>query len=232
MENGGRATISSSKAQRVKDAVARLEAAYPSAAAEGRVHGHAANMGNEDTLESEIEQLFEKTTKEARLDHVVFTAGDPLAIVPIQEVSFQQLKQLGMVRFFAPTLVAKTAMKYLEKSNTSSITLTTGSSSEKPIPGWSTIEGYMTGLQGLTKGLALDLKPIRVNIVSPGAVDTELWAPMSEEQKQKTFKEFSSKMTTGAVAQVVDVAEAYLYAMKDRNLSGSMISTNGGALVM
>lgn len=82
------------------------------------------------------------------------------------------------------------------------------------------------------RGLALDLKPIRVNLVSPGVVDTDLWAGMSQEQKEGMFKTFEEKLATGKVGQVEDVAEAFLYAMKDKNLTGSLISTNGGGLLM
>lgn len=227
LENGGRVTLSSSNPSRVQDAVARLQKSYPSAAK--RVEGHAANLGDEATLEDNIKGLFEKTGK---LNHVVFTAGDALATISIHDATMAQIKQAGMVRFFAPILVAKYAAKYLENSNASSITFTTGSVSERPIPGWSVVNGYATGIQGTTRALALDLKPIRVNVVSPGAVDTELWAGLPADTKEAMFAEYAKKMTTGTVGQVVDVAETYLYAMKDRNLSGSMISTNGGALLM
>lgn len=220
-------TLSSSNPSRVQDAVARLQKSYPSAAT--RVEGHAANLADEATLEDNIKGLFEKAGK---LNHVVFTAGDALATISIHDATLPQIKQAGMVRFFAPILVAKYAAKYLENSNASSITFTTGSVSERPIPGWSVVNGYATGIQGTTRALALDLKPIRVNVVSPGVVDTELWAGVPADAKEGMFAEYAKKMTTGAVGQVVDVTESYLYAMKDRNLSGSMISTNGGALLM
>ena len=51
----------------------------------------------------------------------------------------------------------------------------------------------------MTRNLALDLKPIRVNLVSPGAIDTELWKHMSEEQKGKMFTGISAKVPTGKV---------------------------------
>ena len=55
---------------------------------------------------------------------------------------------------------------------------------------------------------------------------------MSEEQKLKAFEEAEKKMPTGKVPDAGDIAESYLYAMKDRNLTGAMISTNGGQLLM
>lgn len=58
---------------------------------------------------------------------------------------------------------------------------------------------YAAGLHGMTRNLALDLKPIRVNLVSPGVIDTEIWAHMSAEQKGKMFKWISSTVPTGKV---------------------------------
>lgn len=75
------------------------------------------------------------------------------------------------------------------------------------------------------------MKPIRVNAVSPGAVDTTLWE-MPDQEKQEAFRKWETKMTTGRMGQVEDVAEAYLYCMKDGSLTRGIISTNGGALLI
>ncbi|KAG9551441.1 NAD(P)-binding protein, partial [Aureobasidium melanogenum] len=227
LENGASVIISSSNESRVQEAVSKLQKSYPSAAK--RVEGYAANMGDQASLESNVEQLFQKAGK---LNHVVFTAGDSLAMMALEDATLDKTIQAGMVRYFAPLMVAKHAAKVLDKSPTSSITLTTGSVSEKPMPNWSVINGFATAIQGTTRGLALDLKPIRVNLVSPGAVETPLWNGIPEEQRKQTFEAFGKKMATGKIGQVEDVAEAFLYAMKDKNLTGSMISTNGGALIM
>ena len=84
----------------------------------------------------------------------------------------------------------------------------------------------------MARGLALDLKPVRVNVVSPGAVDTELWKGMTEEAKGEMFKAIGEKVPTGRVGRVEDVAEAFLYCMRDGNVTGSMVSSNGGALLV
>ena len=180
VENGSVVTVSSSNATRVQETVEKLKKSYPSASS--RISGHACNLGDEATLEDNVKALFEKVGK---LDHVVFTAGDSLAQMELATVDMEKMKKAGMVRFFAPLMVAKYAAKYLSEGPNSSIVLTTGAVSERPISGWSVIGSFATGLQGMTRGLALDLKPIRVNLVSPGAVKTELWRDMSEEQQSQ-----------------------------------------------
>jgi NAD(P)-dependent dehydrogenase (short-subunit alcohol dehydrogenase family) len=80
--------------------------------------------------------------------------------------------------------------------------------------------------------LALDLKPLRVNLISPGAVETELWDGLEEGKRKEMMKGFEEKMATGKVGQPEDVAESYLYCMRDGNVTGSVISTNGGHLIM
>ncbi|KAK3715120.1 hypothetical protein LTR37_007330 [Vermiconidia calcicola] len=228
VENGVHVTVSSSNQSRVEQTISRLQKAYPSA--ESRVSGHACNLGDEDTLESNIVDLLEKVGK---VDHIIYTAGDALASMKLSEVDMTKIKQAGMVRFFSPMLFGKHASKYLTGGPKSSFTITTGAVSEHPIPDWTVVGSYATGLQGMTRQLALDLKPIRVNLVSPGAVDTELWTNtgMSEEQKQSLLEGMKEKLTTGRVPGPENIAEAYLYLLKDENITGSMISTNGGHLI-
>lgn len=113
----------------------------------------------------------------------------------------------------------------------SAIILTTGAVSERPISNWTVVCSYATGLQGMTRNMALDLQPLRVNLVSPGAVDTELWAGMSDEQKKAMFEELEKKTPVGKVGTVEDVTEAFLYLMRDHNITGAMISTSGGHLL-
>jgi NAD(P)-dependent dehydrogenase (short-subunit alcohol dehydrogenase family) len=63
------------------------------------------------------------------------------------------------------------------------------------------VASYAAGLHGMTRNLALDLKPIRVNLVSPGAVDTELWKDFTQEQKKGFFKSISERVPTGRIGK-------------------------------
>ncbi|KAM0718606.1 hypothetical protein Q7P37_005676 [Cladosporium fusiforme] len=107
LESGATVIISSSNPDRVATAVSRLQTAYPSAKA--RITGHACDLSQETTLESNLTALLNKTTSygSAPLDHAIHTAGDALALVKLADVDFPAIKKAGMLRFFAPMLLAK-----------------------------------------------------------------------------------------------------------------------------
>ena len=227
IEYGASVIISSSQQTRIDSAVEQIHKAYPSA--KGRVSGFACDLSS-PSVEANIETLFSRCG--GKLDHVVFTAGESLAVMPLEQATLDAMQKAGNVRFFAPLLVAKHAKTHLKPGPASSITLTTGSVSDKPRPNWSVIASYATGLHGMTRNLALDLAPIRVNLISPGAVLTPLWDGMPKEQKEAAMDRFKKESTTGEIGRPEDVAEAYLYVMRDRNCSGSVIDTNGGGLLV
>lgn len=162
--------------------------------------------------------------------------------------------------------MAKVGSKFLTSGPQSSIVLTTGSVAEHPVPNWPVMASYCAGLHGMTRNLAIDLKPIRVNcklnfrdpsfpdtdiswvltlsflfrpkltssikVVSPGAVDTELWKDLTSKAKDEMFKIIGEKVPTGRVGRSEDVAEAYLWLMKYSNVTGTIASSDsGGKLV-
>jgi len=83
----------------------------------------------------------------------------------------------------------------------------------------------------MVRGLAVDLKPVRVNLVSPGAVETELWDSLPKEAREGYFKTVGAKLLTGGIGMPEDVAECYLWLMKDKNVTGTVVQTDGGALL-
>ncbi|RAL68618.1 hypothetical protein DID88_007331 [Monilinia fructigena] len=132
------------------------------------------------------------------------------------------IKQAGQVWFFAPLLVAKVGSRYLSAGPQASITLTTGVTADKPYEGWIVVTSFAAGLHGMARGLAVDLAPVRVNVVSPGAVKTELWGGMEEEERAAVFKAVEEKVLTKHVAGPEEVAESYLWLMKDSNVTGTV----------
>ena len=230
--NVSRIILSSLRQTKIDAAIDRLKTTYPDT--KTVICGYNCDLGNETNLESNIQRLFSQI--DVKLDHIVFTAGDALRGTPLSQLDLPELEQAGVVRFFAPFFVAKHGVGHLNPGPDSSITLTTGAAADKPLTGMVAIAAYSAGLHGLTRALALDLKPVRVNLVSPSAVDTELWdtalGPDSHERKMAMFKHHESTVATGRVGQVEDVVESFLYAMKDRNTTGTVIRTDGGYPLM
>ncbi|KAI4157665.1 MAG: hypothetical protein L6R39_000615 [Caloplaca ligustica] len=173
LEHGAHVIISSSQESRVQSSISKLLASY--ASAKDRLTGHVCDLLS-TTMEDNIKALFSKA---GQLDHIVLTAGDKIAIMPLQDTTFENIQKAGMVRFVAPLLIAKHGSKNLSAGPGSSISFTTGMVSERPLAGWSVVASYAAGLHGMVRNLALDLKPIRVNLISPGVVDTELWSGKS-----------------------------------------------------
>jgi NAD(P)-dependent dehydrogenase (short-subunit alcohol dehydrogenase family) len=227
LEFGATIIISSSNATKIDNSISRLQTDYPSA--RSRISGYACDLGSRD-VETNIKALFEKVAQDGKIDHIVFTAGENLQFVPLDDVSLEKVEKAPMVRTYAALLVAKIGRSYLNPGPFSSITLTTGTIGEKPIEGgWTMASIVGSAMHALTRQLALELRPVRVNAVSPGAVDTELWDRGTAEVLRKQVEE---TMPTGRFAEPQDVAEAYLYLMRDANVTGSILSTNSGSLLV
>ncbi|RAO64534.1 uncharacterized protein BHQ10_000546 [Talaromyces amestolkiae] len=216
---GARVHIASSSASRVQESVASLQQKYPG----GQVTGHVIDLSSSE-VERHLENLLSGIG--STLDHIVYTAGDPLPTLSIDQIDLEAIHRAGHIRFFVPLLLGKLAPRFLKAGYQSSLTLTTGAGSQKPFPNWSLISGYLTGLHGLTRNLALDLKPLRVNLVSLGIVKTPMWGSNGVPEN------IQSSMPLGKVGTPLEVAEAYVYLMKDTNATGSVVSTNSGSLLL
>lgn len=124
-------------------------------------------------------------------------------------------------------LTLKAVLKYDIIKRGGSLTLTSGMAANKPGKGAAVGGALNGGVLSLTKGLACDLadKRIRVNCVVPGLVQTELWNKLgrSAEDQKKMTELASEKLPVGFVATGLDIAEAYLYAVRADYATGSLI---------
>ena len=227
LEFGTTVILSSSRQTKIDAVIQTLLKEYPEA--KQRISGHACDLAGPN-VESNIEQLFGSVGK---IDHVVYMAGDRLPMCPLDDVTLEKWQRFTQVRTIASILVAKHAVKHLNKDRTSSITFTGGSISEKPMAGgWAMLGLVGAGINGLTRQLAFDLAPVRVNAVALGVVDTDLWAGLGEEGAKEFLKAHEAAMPTKKVGQAEDIAEAYLYCLRDLNVTGSIVHSNSGAFLV
>ncbi|KAN0086836.1 hypothetical protein V8E54_000524 [Elaphomyces granulatus] len=242
LEHGATVIISGSQVHRLESALARLKQAYPDPSYHGRLSGYTCDLGVPEKLEENLSSLFKQSTTTAvqqqeqsppspLIDHIVFTAGDSPQITPVSDVTVDYIQKTGSVRFLGPLILAKLAPKYMTATSNSSITLTSGSQSLKPLPKWTVLVAYGCAVEGMARGLAVDLLPIRVNCVAPGAILTELFDSIPAERRQSVLEQMSKDTLIGQVGTPADVAEAYIYLMKDGFCTGSLVHSDGGRLL-
>ncbi|CAE6449168.1 unnamed protein product [Rhizoctonia solani] len=125
-----------------------------------------------------------------------------------------------------------TAAQHIYKNNLmrpgGSITSTIGTTCDRPLPGWSLSSGPVGAIASVTRGLAVDLKPIR----SLGLVDTEIFDTLPGEIKEGIFNSQLEKLPVGHVGLPSEVAEAYIFAMKCTYLNGQIITVDGGSTLV
>src|SRR5262249_42289958 len=113
-----------------------------------------------------------------------------------------------------------------------SIVLTTGTAKDRPQAAWSVAASICGAIEALTRALAIELAPIRVNAVSPGVVRTALWDSLTEIDRAALYRDVANTLPVGRVGEAFDIAEAYLYAMRARFSTGQVITVDGGTLLV
>lgn len=89
-------------------------------------------------------------------------------------------------------------------------------------------------LNSLVLSLAVNIAPIRVNVVSPGQVLTELWGggqKLSEEKAAAVAESNKARVLTGQIGKPEDLAEVYIQLMKNHFITGQNIVSDGGLLL-
>ena len=163
-------------------------------------------------------------------DHLVYTAGDALSIGEPGTLSLKEAKQQFDVRYWGVYLSVKYGRRKIRQEG--SIVLSSGIASRRPMKGWSLGASVTGAMESFTRALAIDLAPIRVNLVAPGAVRTELWDFIPEQERDSLYREIGERLPVGRVGEPTEVAEAYVYLMKNRFSTGSIVVTDGGGVLV
>ena len=121
---------------------------------------------------------------------------------------------------------AQAALPFLSPQG--SITFISAVSGQAAVPGTSGIGAANAAIAALVPVLAVELKPRRVNAVSPGVIDTPWWDSMPKQQKEAMFKDFSAKTPVGRVGTADDVAKAIAFLIDDSFITGQILICDGG----
>jgi NAD(P)-dependent dehydrogenase (short-subunit alcohol dehydrogenase family) len=163
----------------------------------------------------------------AGIDHLVYTAGDALSLMPISDLNLELARGFFQIRYFAALNCIHAARPHLRSGG--SVTLTSGSAAERPGSGWALAASVCGAINSLTKALAVELAPIRVNAVAPGVVRSPLWSQLSQSDRDAMYTHVGESLPVDRVGEVDDIAQAYLYSMTQGYGTGTVIEVDGGA---
>ncbi|GAA4667919.1 SDR family oxidoreductase [Frondihabitans cladoniiphilus] len=162
-------------------------------------------------------------------DHLVFTAGDAFRPMPVVDTTIQDAKAFFDVRFWGAYASAKYGSPHIRPGG--SIVLTAGTAGRRPSAGSALGASVSTAMEGLTRALALELAPVRVNLVIAGLIRTPLWDPFPAQTREAIFASTAARIPAGRVGEGEDIAAANLYLMHQAYATGTSVVVDGGSLL-
>ena len=211
---GAAVVVASSRSQRVESALAALQ---------GKAQGEVVDLADE----SQVRALFERL---GAFDHFVYSAGETLHLETLDKIQIDQARGFVNLRFWGAFMAAKYGSPHIRPGG--SITLTNGAAGLRPHKGWTVAASVCGAMESLTRALAVELAPIRVNAVCPGVVKTELWGGMTESDREAMYRDIGRKLPVGRVGEADDLAQAYLYLMQENYSTGQVIVVDGGGVLV
>jgi NAD(P)-dependent dehydrogenase (short-subunit alcohol dehydrogenase family) len=159
------------------------------------------------------------------LDHVVSTAS-ARARGNLAELQRDNLRTSFDTKVIGPTMLAKYFAPQINPGG--SFVLFSGVHAFKHNVGYLGVGITNGAVDFLTRWLAVELAPIRVNAISPGVIDTGAWDAMGEDGKQDYFKHIAAHNPAGRIGTPDDIAGAVLFAMTNTFMTGMTLKIDGG----
>jgi NAD(P)-dependent dehydrogenase (short-subunit alcohol dehydrogenase family) len=165
---------------------------------------------------------------EGSIDHLVLTLGGSKGGGAFRSLSLADLRE-GFDNKFWPQLEVLQAGLPSMRAN-GSITLITAMSATAVMPGTAGLGAINGALEIMVPILAKELKPLRVNAVSPGLIDTPWWDFVPAAARQQVFTDFSAQIGVGRVGRPEEVAATVRFVLETEYINGVIIGCHGGIL--
>jgi len=159
-------------------------------------------------------------------DHLVVTRGVPPVAAPIAQMDLDEVRRFIEVMCVSSVSLAKHALKTLRVGG--SITFTSGISNDRPSTGGTVVAAVAGSFDYSTRALALEIAPTRVNVVSPGWVDTPMWDELAGAQKHEIWQQMAAPLPAKRIGSIQEIALAYLFLLESDFTTGIVLDIDGG----
>lgn len=175
---------------------------------------------------TDTEAMRQAFAKIGPFDHLILALSGGKGIGPFAAVALADLRKGFDEKFFAHFACAQAALPTLSKNG--SIVFVSAVSAQGAMPGTAGIAAINAAVNQLVPVLANELKPIRVNGVSPGVIDTPWWDFLPADHKGPAFADLAARTPVGRVGRPEDVAQAIGLLVTNGFMSGHTLICDGG----
>ncbi|MFT4202807.1 MAG: SDR family oxidoreductase [Chitinophagaceae bacterium] len=165
-------------------------------------------------------------SSQGNIDHLVIAVSGVKGIGNFTDLSLDSLRAGFEEKFWAQLYTLKAALPYLNPKG--SVTLITAISATAKSPGTSGLAAINGALEIIVPIIAKELKPLRINAVSPGVVDTDWWNFLPDDVKKETFDSYAAQTLVGRIGQPKDIAQAIQFLIGNDYMTGKVIACDGG----
>jgi NAD(P)-dependent dehydrogenase (short-subunit alcohol dehydrogenase family) len=225
---GGGSGIGLASARLAYEAGARVTIAGRT---EAKLARAAASIGDVDTRTVDLTEQHSVDALFAGLDaidHLVLPGSDArfggLRDLPVEDAQASMSS-----KFWGPYR----AIRSTNLAQGGSVVLFSGAAGRRPSATSASLSAINAAVEALGKALALELAPIRVNVISPGLIASTGWSEaMTEAARSALFEGAAARSPIRRVGMPDDVAAAVLFVLTNPNITGAVIDVDAGALLV
>lgn len=160
-------------------------------------------------------------------DHIV-VSGASVKFGTVRDLALDDAYAAMNVKFWGAYRVARKATV----APGGSFVFVSGFLSRRPKPNMVLVGAINAALETLTQGLALEMAPVRFNVVSPGIIDTPTRAAMPADARKALLENAAKSLPVKRVGQAEDVAEQILLMLRNTFMTGAVVYIDGGGMLV
>lgn len=165
----------------------------------------------------------------APVDHVMVTAGSPY-YAPLHEMDLDQARRDVEAHLLLPLRVARLAAGRVRAGGT--LLFIGGTGGRRPDVGLAMVTAITAAMPALIANLALEIAPVRANLIAAGFVDTPLSAALLGDRLEERREQLRATLPIGRVVGPEDVAALAVHLMTNTALTGATYDIDGGQQVV
>ncbi len=159
------------------------------------------------------------------IDHIMVTAGRPY-FGRLIDLDLAHARRALDEHFSLLIEVARNAANKVKAGGT--LIFMGGTGGRRPVIGFGVLSTLTAALPALAANLALELAPVRVNLIAAGFVDTQLSASILGDELENRRSQLRAKLPIRRVVQPADVAALAVHIMTNTALTGATYDVDGG----